>query len=472
MNNTLYFDISISDKPITRTEKPLTSTWAGMSYHVENVSVNGLVERLSLGYSHTHVFREREHLTHTTRRNEFWEQTSTIILDFDDRRLTFDKFCDVLETCYNYMYPTIYYPTANDGKNDMGRYRGIYVFETPIYNVELYKELAQRIKNEVDQLTEDRNGNGDRCDITNTTQQFAPFFCDMDRVCYNNWHTFNVEEVKARYGITIPNEKPRPQKAQKPQCAARKRERADEGERMERGARIADRYPIKHGDFLKEFSTLPYRDIVNNWLGRYTNKVCTPLEQNDEDKAYIKIPKDYVEIRRYWYLEEDAARGSKYGTMRKIKDGQGRRRKLFINGVLRRLIDPTLTFDNVLFCLVWEMYHYIVNDGNKIEKKDLISIAENVMDADLSKYEGLKGTKKKFIVNQAYCEKYNITRKQAREIAKRQLNDEQIGELYDALLTDKENLKILQDNGVKCCLRTLKNFKERNGLSNKIKKCK
>ena len=48
-----------------------------------------------------------------------------------------------------------------------------------------------------------------------------------------------------------------------------------------------------------------------------------------------------------------------------------------------------------------------------------------------------------------------------------QMNDARIGECYDFLKTEKENLQTLRDNGINISPRTLKRWKDRNGLTKK-----
>lgn len=99
------------------------------------------------------------------------------------------------------------------------------------------------------------------------------------------------------------------------------------------------------------------------------------LEIKSEDEPFTSIPSDYREIKRYWYLLTDD-KGHKLDYVRKIKDGEGRRKKLFINGIIRRLINPSITFENMLHNITWEFVTYMINDGNKITKAILFSIVQ------------------------------------------------------------------------------------------------
>ena len=91
------------------------------------------------------------------------------------------------------------------------------------------------------------------------------------------------------------------------------------------------------------------------------------------------------------------------------------------------------------------------------------------MNVDIAKYTFEQTDKRQFIINDAYCEKYDVSRKEARNIAKKLINYEKIGELYDVSLTDRENVEIFKQNGLNISSKTLQRFRKNNGL-NKYRK--
>ena len=44
-------------------------------------------------------------------------------------------------------------------------------------------------------------------------------------------------------------------------------------------------------------------------------------------------------------------------------------------------------------------------------------------------------------------------------------NDERIGKLYDLQLTDKENVKVMAEYGVKVSVSTLKRWRKKHGIA-------
>ena len=63
-----------------------------------------------------------------------------------------------------------------------------------------------------------------------------------------------------------------------------------------------------------------------------------------------------------------------------------------------------------------------------------------------------------------------LTKRALANISRKLIHYEQIGELYDCDMTDKDNLEVMRQYGVKCSLRTLKNFKKEAGLTRKYTK--
>ena len=87
------------------------------------------------------------------------------------------------------------------------------------------------------------------------------------------------------------------------------------------------------------------------------------------------------------------------------------------------------------------------------------------MKADLSKYNYKGVNDKEWIVNDAYCEKYNLSPNQVKNIARKAINHLKIHELYDKELTDKKNVEMMKEKGVEVSLSTFKRWKGENGIT-------
>ena len=127
------------------------------------------------------------------------------------------------------------------------------------------------------------------------------------------------------------------------------------------------------------------------------------------------------------------------------------------------MINPDITFDNLLYNLVYEFQYYYINNGNKIDKKILYGIAMNVMEAEIDESLMRKGKPRyNFFINQLYCKKHGMKAKQVLG----QVNNKKqyIGEFYDLNLTDQENIEIMKECGLLISKPTLDRWKKENGI--------
>ena len=232
--------------------------------------------------------------------------------------------------------------------------------------------------------------------------------------------------------------------------------------------------------FGKDYWNMKMEDILEKYIRVYPNLEHTPLEIPDDDTPYIIYPTGYIEINRLCKVGKDKryVRVKDCGTL-KIKDGEGRRKTLFWNGIIRRLINPNITYDNLVYNLLYELCYYITNYNaeNIIGKKEIAMIARDVMKQDMSKYEYLRNRKpkgrkkpKKFIVNPNYCSKYDKTKNEVKSMADKMIRYKKYAELYDSSKTIKENVEYMKSHGIEVVSdSTLKRWLAENGLTKKRK---
>lgn len=204
--------------------------------------------------------------------------------------------------------------------------------------------------------------------------------------------------------------------------------------------------------FQKDYENMSFQDFIQKYHTVYQNMEHTPIEMN-EDEPMIHFGDDYFEIRRPWKKIN--------GETLKIKDGEGRRKRLFLNGIIRRKINPSITFENLLFNLVYEFEYFYINDGNVITKKTLYDIADNVMKAKILD-SNIGKPKYKSMVNPLYCAKYGLTPKQVMGNMKNK--KQHIGEFYDPSMTDQQNVDVMKEYGLEISVRTLKTWRKENNI--------
>lgn len=180
------------------------------------------------------------------------------------------------------------------------------------------------------------------------------------------------------------------------------------------------------------------------------------------------VPEDYQEIYRSWY--QDVVTNSN-GDIRKVsavkikRDGDNRRKCLFVSALIRRKILPSITFEHLLYNLVAERQWYYDNSDNTLNNQELMRIANNALNIEYEKIN-IKTKRKpsKFKVDKLYCSERGIKPKSMLGIVRRKLKDEEIGNLYDCSLSVKDNLAMLKANGIKIGLSRLYEFCDRNNI--------
>ena len=183
------------------------------------------------------------------------------------------------------------------------------------------------------------------------------------------------------------------------------------------------------------------------------NNECSELPVVDADTRMIELPDDFYEITRRFRPSN--------GRTLKITDGNHRRHTLFNNMLIRRLITPDLTANEMLCNIAYEMDNYILNSSEDvITNEQLRRIVERAMLFDLKEYK-YKHPRNR-IVNPAYQEKHGGTKKQIaaqacteRHIKKKEEKYKIIDKLYNRQISIAKNLEAINKT-------LIENFKKEN----------
>lgn len=76
----------------------------------------------------------------------------------------------------------------------------------------------------------------------------------------------------------------------------------------------------------------------------------------------------------------------KFSAVKKLRDGDNRRKKLYIAGLIMKKILPNITFENLLYNLICERTYYYDNSDRVLSNKVLANIARNVVNIPLERY--------------------------------------------------------------------------------------
>ena len=420
--------------------KPRNDEIRKITYIRKDLDIDDVVNHIRSGYVMSANFCVDYSTTITQRDRRYDNFVSTPMIMFD---LDNDINYSLNELVENLKYkPTVSYTTFSHQINGNGnRYRLLYLFENPIDNIDFYKGIYKQISDSFDFKIDDNCGNNptqavfgshNGCEVIVTDRSYS---IDDFQLTTANGHSNSICKER-RNNIEIES--------------------------------------LFHDEGYKyDFYHLSYQELIEKYRNIYPFFEHTPLPIVSDDCPYILLPEDYIQIKRYWLCQrvkdEYGDEKWRYAKIRKIKDGEHRRKKLFINGILRRKMIRDITFEHLLHCLVFELFSFCDNSKDTIRKQDIADIARCVMQANIDNYTFEQTDKRQFIVNEAYCIKHDVSRKVARNLAKHLINYQRIGELYDISLTDKENIKIFKQNGLDISPKTLQRFRNDNGL-NKYKK--
>lgn len=239
-------------------------------------------------------------------------------------------------------------------------------------------------------------------------------------------------------------------------------------------------------ELVKDLESMHYNEIVTKYQGVYRNKQSSPIPKVSDDVKIIPLPKDFYEIVRPWERGSSGTRNNiirnetfgEKGYIRKLKNGEHRRLKLFYNLCIRRLIIHDLTLDELLYAACYEMNFFIDNpiedEENYISKRQVMSIVLSAYRTNLDDFHYKRP--RESMVNYRYCQKYGVSKQQiASQIAnekKTQIKknkQELFFEMYDDNKTIKENIaNFTETTGIKVGLSTVKRWKSERGTHNNI----
>lgn len=420
-------DVSISE--LNYDKKPQGDDIRMMTFKKETLSVDELATLISEGYSFCSIFNKEE-FGISDKRDSNYQYTQVISVDIDHSPLTFDEALKKVKTI-----PTIAYETYSNSF-DNNSFRFLYIFNDRIESKEITKGYIREINNIIGnelgisidanamKVSQYFNGNNNQKVITNNITYSKDDFTitnNLSKVQTKN----NIEQENIIHlDCTFDND----------------------------------------SNFIKDFWTISYIELLNKYANVFKDIQHSELPTVDDDTPIINIPNDFREIRRYWYIVEYDD-GTKMDCLRKISDGNGRRKMLFLNGMIRRLIWNDISMENLIYNLVFEFIHYMINDGNKITKHEIFGIAQRIMKADLNDYDNLGKTTRKYMVNPMYCIKYNLSKRAVLNKLRSKIDYDEVASLYDCSISDKENIEVMKEFGVEISIRSLKNWRKKNNIT-------
>lgn len=356
------FEISISEKAYSA--KPKNEDYKSMKFRKVIVNPSLFLEYIKFGYSYCHVFKN-DH-----RSNADFLYTYFVNIDVDDSKVS---LADYLKKPY--MKPTLAYTTYSNKKNGLYSYRLIYCFSEKI-DAQMYEPLYNSICSYVGLAN-----TKDDCGRVLSQLMNGNSLPDMEYYLSNR--IYDISNFAQISHLRLYCRESNMYNPKRLNC------KKDSNNSINTKI-ITDLNRLELPVFLAEYARL---GIVEQ----------TELEYNED--GYCLIPDTFMKVFNRIVWDNKKARISKF------KDGEGRRKRLFADACVIRKIEPDISFEKLLYNLVYRRMRYYDNRDNVLTNKVLVEKAMYVLSLPFSDLDVLEPTKHgKFTTSKEYCNAHNLKR--------------------------------------------------------------
>lgn len=413
---------------------------------------------------------------------------------YDNFAGAFCVFVDIDETEYSDMRefihalsnkPTFAYTSYSNQQPGKGaRFRLAYVFSTPRDNVFYFRYLAHKVYELIERDT--RETISDKCGLSpaqymNGTNKFAEgiffdeyfsgavydysdFYCnDNDFVEYLKRYCDYSGSTKSKYKRDIDSILNNYNISTITSISKTEREREsiyntvyDDLQKNEH--LLCDMERLSYDEFMKEYR------IKYDYIYRVEGEEWTPIIADNRYIQYQNIAEGYFSLKYY---------------STPIKDGQGRRKRLYQRMLLRRIINPAIKADELLFNAYEDLHRFFDNSGkngaNVITIDELQRNVESAMRMSLQDIETeysdtLTYLRSKTPKSGRIYKFKGVTTLAERNKAIKAVRWQIISDNYDWTLTPRENYDYLQMIGIDVSERTLYNFCQEYNIPTNVSK--
>ena len=423
---------------------------AQIRYKRRTFTQNSLMVVLGTGYCVAHCFKtNNEIFTQSEKTNDNFEFPQMIGVDIDDCDTDMETFIKTLKR-----KPTFAYTTFSNGIKG-NRFRMIYLFNQKIDSISLYKAVYNWI-------TEGLNIN-DNCMRSVSQQMFGTNFSAK-------WYKSNVWYDVPHFDESIITKQSAKSKVQKQSAILDQSAKS----KVQKQSAILDqsaKSKVQNGvssqiskSFINDMNSMASMDFISKYRNYYPYFTETELQYKD---GYAVIDSNYFVVKRMWYNQvyETKDGNITVSEVRKYKDGNKRRIRMYNTARILRNIKNDITAEHLAYILYCEREYYYDNSDNILSNERLLSIATEITSMPMERVIMNNNGKNHFKVDKKYWKERGITARQAVQIIRGQIKDKNIGELYDCSLTDRENIAMMKEYGIEVSLITLKRWKKKNGIT-------
>lgn len=423
MNNedsSFTFDLSVSTEAFP--QKPQANVVKNITYTTQTLTFDELEQRVKDGYSFCYNFLPTDSgvLTQQDRHIDRFDYTNVLFYDFDKMLEPMDEFIETLT-----YKPSLAYTTYSNGTNGKFSYRLVYAFRLRICNEEEFEKTFWGLAN-ANGFTSSTYPDGTKygLDYRKVNQQY--YGGGDCTTTYKSYNTYFANTFYPYYQPITPKEKnPIKNKILEDvhtSCS-----------QMESQFK-SDLRELRPSDFLDKYRA--------KYEANYIKSLSSELTLSDDESHYI-LPSDYMEVKHHIARN---AEGKVY--VLKWKDGQERRKKLYIAAKIMLHNQPDMTIEQLVYNLMRERQDFYDNSDGALHIDNLITIAKNAFD-----YQHVSFSKPfkhaAFRVNKEYWSKQGMTANQAKQVIKKELHLQDVLNVYDFTKSVSENLEICHQQGIK-----------------------
>lgn len=427
--------INISKKSYAH--KPQSIEISKMTFNKVELKVNELCSYIKEGYAFTNIFKNKGELTIREKKIQNFKEAWVICFDIDHNDVSMNDFVDTLT-----IKPTISYTTPSNGK-DGYCFRLLYILDEPITTNDEYKDIYEGFAKYLDVF-----------DIIDAKAKDSSRYFNGSKGCdivCNEENTIRLNDVR-----TIVKDI---------NCSEKGSTNNINRDNKDKAILLANPLPehFVDSEFINNFYSLDYDDFYEKcyYSGKYVNQQHT-LVEDDGTKPIIELGDDFIEIIRKYKMID--FRGKMIPVAYKFKDGEGRRNRLWNNGMLRRKINPSITFEDVLYSLVYEICLYYDNSDGQLNKNTVYAIARSVMNYDVNSYNPRLRKRRSYIASSAYCQIHGISKRKAVAMyqAKKRSKSPLIEYYYREGLTTNDVEALIKESGESIDISTIRKWFKKN----------
>lgn len=452
INPNFRFQIGISELSYPSKD---SIDYSSIKFHPQNVTLEDLTFFIRKGYSYVNNFKSG------IRKLQYFKGTNIISFDIDDSNVIMEDYVSGL-----YYQPSIYYTTFSNGIGHIDSYgnlkgdgincfRLIYCFQRGVESISEYSNVYHHILEETgitdleDECTKScnqlLNGNGsDGLRILNTNLVY-----DIPSSIYNNNTLISTS-------VIYPTEKSNIETLKN----------SSEGKTFQINTTPTPPHIHLECTFKNDFFALSRKDFIEKYnnIVQHPIRTETPYLEVADDIRYTISPKKYFRVPRKFCFSKTSL-GEKKRSIGKWKDGEKRHRKIYIAGIVYRIIyEDSLSSEQLLWLLTREIEFYYDNSDNKFNDKVMYGILCSVKNADLDE-ERLHEVEHSYRrMNKKYCQQVGITPQALSNFIRGEQTDDRIAELYDYGLTDCENIDFFRKMGLSISVSRLKRWRKKNNI--------